>query len=384
MNFENVLNSTYTLVLLALLVLSFVALCLYYGLVWLRVGRCKKDVVSRQTSVAASQPSVSVVMVVHNESEFLKKSMPYLLEQDYPDFEVVVVDYMSTDDTHYVLHICAENYPQLKPITLKHDVNMFQGKKYPLSIGVKSATKDVILLTEAESVPKSFDWISNMVQGYSGGTQMVIGYNLVKGNGTLLGAFQQYENMAYNASYIGAALMGNPYTATGRNLSYRRDFFFKQGGFISHYSIPDGADDLFVNQNANSRNSALILNSEASVISEPRNTFGLWHQDRAHRLYTRRYYGWGDRLMLSVYPLSQIVFLAALVLLFIGGIFPWQILVAVLALKIIWQIMCSLPLAKKFEIKKIHFFSPFFEFYFLFANTFLTYFALRRKKKQWR
>lgn len=382
MNFENVLNSTYTLVLLALLVLSFVALCLYYGLVWLRVGRCKKDVVSRQSSVAASQPSVSVVMVVHNEAEFLKKSIPYLLEQDYPDYEVVVVNHVSTDDTKYVLRICSENYPQIKPITIKHDVNMFRGKKYPLSIGIKSASKDVILLTEAESVPKSFDWISRMMQGYSGGTQIVMGYNLVKSDGSLLGAFQQYENMAYNASYIGAALMGRPYTATGRNLSYRRDFFFKQGGFISHYSIPDGADDLFVNQNANARNTALVLDSEASVISEPRNTFGLWHQDRAHRLYTRRNYAWNDRLMLSIYPVSQVVFLASLVMLFVGGIFPWQILVGVLALKIIWQIVSSLPLAKRFEIKKIYFFSPFFEFYFLIANTFLTCFALRSKKKQ--
>lgn len=382
MNFENVLNSTYTLVLLALLVLSFVALCLYYGLVWLRVGRCKKDVVSRQSSVAALQPSVSVVMVVHNEAEFLKKSIPYLLEQDYPDYEVVVVNHVSTDDTKYVLRICSENYPQIKPITIKHDVNMFRGKKYPLSIGIKSASKDVILLTEAESVPKSFDWISRMMQGYSGGTQIVMGYNLVKSDGSLLGAFQQYENMAYNASYIGAALMGRPYTATGRNLSYRRDFFFKQGGFISHYSIPDGADDLFVNQNANARNTALVLDSEASVISEPRNTFGLWHQDRAHRLYTRRNYAWNDRLMLSIYPVSQVVFLASLVMLFVGGIFPWQILVGVLALKIIWQIVSSLPLAKRFEIKKIHFFSPFFEFYFLIANTFLTCFALRSKKKQ--
>ena len=88
--------------------------------------------------------------------------------------------------------------------------------------------------------------------------------------------------------------------------------------------------------------------------------------------------------MLSVYPLSQLLFLVTLIMLFVGQIFPWQILLGVLLLKIIWQIVCSLPLAKKFEIKKIHFFSPFFEFYFLFANTFLTFFALRRKKKQWR
>lgn len=384
MNFENVLNSTYTLILLALLVVSFIALCLYYGLLWLRVGRCKKDVVSHQSSVAGSKPSVSIVMVVHNEAEFLKKSLPYLLEQDYPDFEVVIVDYKSTDDTHFVLKVCADNYPQLKPISFHKDVNMFQGKKYPLSIGIKSATKEVILLTEAECTPCSFNWISHMMEGYCGGMQMVLGYNLVKSSGNLLGAFQQYENMVYSASYLGSAMMGMPYTATGRNLSYRRNFFFKKGGFISHYSIPDGADDLFVNQNANSGICALVMHKDAVVSSEPRSTFNLWHQDRTHRLYTRRYYGLKDRLLLSIYPLSQLVFLVALILLFVGQVFPWQLLLGFLLLKIIWQIVCSIPLAKLFEIKKIHFFAPFFELYFLITNTFLTCFALRRKNKQWR
>lgn len=384
MNFENVLNSTYTLVLLALLVLSFFALCLYYGLVWLRVGRCKKDVISRQTSVVRSRPSVSIVMVVHNEAEYLKKSLPYLLEQDYPNFEIVVVDYKSTDDTHFVLRVCSENYPRLKPITFHQDVNMFQGKKYPLSIGIKSATKDVILLTEAECTPRSFDWISRMMAGYCGGTQMVIGCGLINPNGSLLGAFQQYDNMVYNASYLGAAMVGNPFTASGCNLSYRRDYFFKKGGFISHYSIPDGADDLFVNQNATSRNTSVVINKDSVVVSDARQTFHLWHLDRAHRLYTRRYYGVKDKLMLSVYPFSQLLFLAALVLLFVGQIFPWQILLGVLLLKFIWQIVCMMSLTKKFEIKKIQFFSPLFEFYFLFANTFLTCFALRRKNKQWR
>ena len=391
MNFENVLNSTYTLVSLIVLVLSFVVLCLYYGLVWLRVGRYKRDVVTRRKRTSAEKvppstalPSVSVVMVVHNEAEYLKKSIPYLLEQDYPDYEVVVVDYKSTDETHFVLHVCSENYPQLKAINFHQDVNMFQGKKYPLSIGIKSATKDVILLTEAECTPRSFNWISRMMQGYCDGGQIVMGYNLVKPDGTLLGAFQQYENMTYNASYIGATIMGNPFTATGRNLSYRRDFFFSRGGFISHYSIPDGADDLFVNQNADSRNSALVLDIDASVVSEPRSSFALWHQDRAHRLCTRRYYGIKDRTLLSVYPLSQILFVVALVLLFVDGVIPWQLLTGVLLLKFIWQIVCMIPLAKRFEIKRVHFFSPFFEFYFLIANTFLTFFALRRKKRQWR
>lgn len=391
MNFENVLNSTYTLVSLIVLVLSFVVLCLYYGLVWLRVGRYKRDVVTRRKRTSAEKvppstalPSVSVVMVVHNEAEYLKKSIPYLLEQDYPDYEVVVVDYKSTDETHFVLHVCSENYPQLKAINFHQDVNMFQGKKYPLSIGIKSATKDVILLTEAECTPRSFNWISRMMQGYCDGGQIVMGYNLVKPDGTLLGAFQQYENMTYNASYIGATIMGNPFTATGRNLSYRRDFFFSRGGFISHYSIPDGADDLFVNQNANRANTAVTLREGAGVVCDGSHTLGEWRLKRLHRRSTRRYYSLKDKLQLSVYPLSQLLFILALVLLFVGGICPWQLLVGVMAVKIIWQIVCCMLLTKRFQIKTLHFLSPFFEIYFLISDTIIALSSLRKKNVQWR
>ncbi len=385
MDFSNVLNSTYTLVLLALLVVSFISLSLYYGLIWLRVGRYKKTKLPTIDQVKPSDlPSVSVVVVAHNEAEALKKSLPYLLEQDYPDYEVVVVDYTSQDDTPFVLRVCSENYPNLKPVNFPADVNMFKGKKYPLSIGIKSATKDVVLLTEPDCIPKGFDWIKEMMCGYMHGASMVMGYRLLNEEKTILNAFQQYENLAYNASYLGMSLMGNPYTASGSNLSYRRDFFFAKGGFISHYSFPDGADDLFVNQNATKSNSVAVLREGAAVYSDGCPTFGLWHQERLHRKSSRRFYGLKDKLTLAVYPLSQCVFLAALLWLWIGGLFPWQLLAGLLAVKIIWQIVCSVLLAKRFKVKKVQFLSPFFELYFLFANTILFFSTLRKKNIQWR
>ena len=385
MDFSNVLNNTYTLVLLALLTVALVSLCLYYGLMWLRVARFKNPKLPSVDKVDDRDlPSVSVVVVAHNEAESLKKSLPYLLEQDYPDYEVVVVDYTSQDDTPFVLRVCSENYPNLKPVNFPADVNMFKGKKYPLSIGIKSATKDVVLLTEPDCIPKGFDWIREMMCGYMRGASVVMGYSLLNDDKSLLNAFQQYENLTYNASYLGMAIMGNPYTATGRNLSYRRDFFFDRGGFISHYSFPDGADDLFVNQNATGSNSAIVLADGAAVSSDARQTFGQWHQERLHRKSSRRFYSIKDKLIMLVYPLSQCLFLAALLWLWIGGLFPWQILAAVLAVKIIWQIVCCILLAKRFNVKRVQFLSPFFEFYFLIANTILFFSTLRKKNVQWR
>lgn len=385
MDFSNVLNNTYTLLLLAILLLAFISLSLYYGIMYLRVARYRNRNFPTPDELSPSDwPSVSVVMVAHNEAEYLKESLPYLLEQEYPNFEVVVVDYTSQDDTPFVLRVCAENYPNLKPVSFPEDVNMFRGKKYPLSIGIKSATKDIILLTEPDTVPSDFGWIRNMMCGYMKGASMVIGHSLLKEEKNLLNAFEQYENLMYHASYLGMALLGNPYTATGRNLSYRRDFFFNRGGFISHYSIPDGADDLFVNQNANGANTAVIFNDKSTVVAEPKSTFSLWHQERLHRYATRRYYGLKDKLLLLAYPLSQIAFWVAWALLLISALFPWQLLVALLAVKFAWQITTCSILAKRMKIKWVQFFSPFFELYFLLANTILHILTLRKKNIRWR
>ena len=261
---------------------------------------------------------------------------------------------------------------------------MFHGKKYPLSIGIKSATKDVILLTEPECVPNSFSWIREMVSAYGRGVDMALGYSVLQGDKSLTTALQRYEDMVFNATFIGSAMMGNPFTATGRNLSYRRDFFFRSGGFISHYSISEGADDIFVNQNADKNNTALSLSPDAAVTYNAQESFRLWHRQRIRQRSTRRYYKTCDRISLAVYPISQFVFLAALVCLFVFQLFPWQLLLAVLLLKIIWQTVCSFLLGKRFNVSKIPFFSVFFEFYFLIANTILSLFALLRKNKQWR
>lgn len=385
MDFSNVVNDTFTFVLTVLLAVGFVSLMLYYGLFHFRLARYKNKKLPTISEVPDKDwPSVSVVLVAHNESEFLKESLPYLLEQDYPDFEVVVVDYTSHDDTQFVLRVCSENYPHLKRVNFPEDVNMFKGKKYPLSIGIRSAKKDVILLTEPDCVPQNFNWIREMMCGYMHGASMVMGCSLLKSGKNLLGAMQQYDNLAFNASYLGMAIMGNPYTATGRNLSYRRDFFFNRGGFISHYAIPEGSDDLFVNQNATSSNSTVVISPQSAVKTEAVPTFGLWHLQRMRRIATHRYYSFVQRLKLAVYPLSQALFLASLVLLWVGGLFPWQILLGVLVVKLAWQILSFVLYANKFETKKIQFFAPFFELYFLIADTILALLALSKKKYKWR
>ena len=377
-NFSGFLTDSYAVGLAAAMLAAMIYLCIYYGLFHMRVGRWKEE---KGKGNEGKLPPVSVVLTAHNDAAWLKENLVYLLEQDYPDFEVVVVDYLSTDDTEFVLKLLKDYYPHLKVVPFKEDVNLFQGKKYPLSIGIKSAKNDILMLADPDCTPKNLQWLRGMVRGYHEGTQVVLGYCGVKRTKTLLGALQQYDALSYGAQYLGSALLGHPYTASGRNLSYRRTFFFGQGAFIRHYDVADGSDDLFVYQNADRHNTAVCIDSDACLMAEPRHHFYQWHDDRRHRVATRNRHRWIDRFQESLPGWANLVFYVLGALLLVRGTLPWIAVAAAVALKWAWQIICFSRLTKRFEGGYVHLAAPLLEIYFMVANTILILLPLPSNRK---
>ena len=194
MDFSVVTTNTYILPLLVAAVVSITFLAVHYGLFYLAPAR-KKNQTYATTEL---KPMVSIILTAHNDAEWLRENLVYLLEQDYPNFEVVVVDYISTDETTFVLQVCSDNYPNLKVVKITQDVNMFHSKKFPLSVGIKSASREsnIMLFIDADCVPQGFNWVSSMVKGYTNSEkQIVLGYCGLKQEPTLLNAMQQYENL---------------------------------------------------------------------------------------------------------------------------------------------------------------------------------------------
>lgn len=384
-DFSTFLTDIYAIALTAVLTLSFIFLCIYYGLFHFRVGRWhekKKDVESSGSLNKESLPGVSVVLTAHNDAAWLKENLVYLLEQDYPNFEVVVVDYLSQDDTPYVLKLLKDYYPHLKVVPFKEDVNLFQGKKYPLSIGIKSAKNDVLMLADPDCIPQDTQWLRGMVRGYTKkNTQIVLGFCGLKRNKTLLGALQQYDNLSYSTHYLGSALLGHPYTGSGRNLSYRRQFFFRQGGFIRHYSVASGSDDLFIYHNATKQNTAVALEADAIVSTECKRTFAQWHQQRIDRVATRSWHSLGSRLTEQILPLSNIAFYVAGISLLLHGGLPWGMVLIAAVLKWAWQIVAMAQPAKRFDAGMVYLAAPIMEIYFIVANTFLILTPLPSNRK---
>lgn len=383
-DFTNFLTDTQSVIFSVLMLLALAFCCVYYGLFHLRIGRWhrKPGKEAANTQNKGVFPPVSVVLTARNDAAWLKENLVYLLEQDYPDFEVVVVDYLSHDDTQFVLKLLKDYYPHLKVVPFKEDVNLFQGKKYPLSIGIKSAKNDILLLADPDCTPKNMQWLRGMVKGYyRKETQIVLGFCGLKRTKTLLGTLQQYDNLSYSSHYLGCALLGHPYTGSGRNLSYRREFFFKRGAFISHYNVAGGSDDLFVYQNATRTNTAVSISSDACLSTEPKKTFGEWHKLRLSRVSTRNWHSVGGRLMEDLLPISVILFYTMGALLLANGGMPWGLIGIAAVVKWAWQIVTFAQLSNRFEGGLVYLAAPLFEIYFIIANTILVLTPLDNNRK---
>ena len=130
-----------------------------------------------KTSIHKSESiPVSIVICARNEGENLEKYLPLVLEQDYPDFEVIVVNDCSADDTEDVLKRLTAKYTKLRTTFIKEDEKFRHGKKLALTVGIKSARNEWMLLTDADCFPESNQWLAEMAKNFTGNSSIVLGY----------------------------------------------------------------------------------------------------------------------------------------------------------------------------------------------------------------
>lgn len=339
---------------------------------------------SRLPSPKDQQLPVSVVVCARNEYENLVIFLPLILEQNYPDFEVVVVNDASDDESIYLLRDFAEKYPNLKIVDLPQSLNFFKGKKFPLSIGIKSAKNEIILLTDADCRPASKDWINVMQLRYDDpDTEIVLGYGGYERSGGLLNRLIRFDTLRVAMSYLSFALAGLPYMGVGRNLSYRKSLFYRNNGFISHYQIPSGDDDLFINQVAKSANTHIQIAKEAHTISIPKKSWTTWVRQKRRHLSTSNQYKWYHKLLLAIYPLSEGLFFAGFLFLAITFYLPLWVFPA-FALRLISSLIVYKGVMKRLNEKNFLFITPFLEIFFLIFNIFTYLTRKMNPSKNWK
>ncbi len=250
-------------------------------------------------ALSGNLPPVSVVIAARNEYDNLMQFLPIILTQDYPDYEVIVVNDGSWDESEELLTAFQQQYAHLKIVKIRENERFDGGKKLAITVGIKAAKNERLLFTDADCQPASLQWIRKMMGALSPETEIVLGYSPYMKKPGLLNAVVRFETWLTAANYVSYTLAKKPFMGVGRNLSYTSAGFYKVHGFKSHYSLASGDDDLLVNELSTAKNVSVCLDPETHVESIARTTWTkYWRQKRRH-LSTSRKYHWKHRLLLG-------------------------------------------------------------------------------------
>lgn len=282
------------------------------------------------------QHPVSVIVCARDEAAKLARNLPGLLVQHYTStHEIIVVNHNSQDETRFLLEEFRKTFKGLQMVNLEQEAKNIPGKKYPLSIGIREAKHEILLLTDADCVPASENWIQLMQENYSGNIEVVLGYGAYHKVPGLLNKLIRFETFHTALQYLGYALAGIPYMGVGRNLSYKKEMFIKNKGFSSLNHVLGGDDDLFVNKIANSRNTAICIDHDAITLSEPKRKFSDWVRQKNRHYTTGRYYKPLHKFLLGAYSASFFLFYPLFMLSFFWV--DWRLVIIPFAIRFFTQ-----------------------------------------------
>jgi len=292
----------YLLILLILWLLSFLIQLFYYLFFYSRIifkDKNKHDI--------RDEP-VSVIICAQNEEENLKKHLPRILTQYYPNYEVIVVDDCSTDNTEEVLKDFAKKYPNLRYTSIKKDEKFNHNKKLAIFVGILAANNEILVFTDADCYPFSQNWLKNIVCHFKKGIDAVISYGKYEKQKGILNKLIRYDTYFIGLQYLTFALSGIPYMGVGRNMSYLKSVFFKNKGFYSFCTLKSGDDDLFINKISKRKNIAVCTNYESFTVSIPRKSFIKWLYQKKRHYSTFKFYKLKHKILLFIEPLSRFFF----------------------------------------------------------------------------
>ena len=278
-----------------------------------------------------AQPPVTVIICARDQAENLEIHLPAILDQNYPEFQVVVVNDASTDETENVLNRFVQIYPNLYHTFVPEGVQSVSAKKMAMSIGIKAAKFDILLFTEANCTPNSREWIASMMRHFDANCGIVLGFSSYLERKGLLNRLISYDTLFSSIQYMGFSESGKPYMGIGRNLAYRKELFFKNRGFASYLYLQSGEDDLFIGEVANSTNTRIEISPESKVYSNTSNVWNHWKEMKKNHISTSAYYKAGTQFRTGTEILSRFLFYGLFAVLLVMGLIKGNIPLIVFA-----------------------------------------------------
>lgn len=302
-------------VALLLLLLLFIIELVYLFAIYNPVPRYLRCALASRVGYATALPSVSIVVYAHaEEADDLPNLLPALLAQKYPQFEVIVVNDGVSFEVQNAIALYECEHDNVYQTGIPDTVYNVSRKKLGITLGIKAAKNDVIVLTESNCKPVSDNWLSSIARNFVPGVDVVLGYTrMMDKSGAKQSGFQVFNRALFAMKYFSFAIMKKPYMGVGSNLAYRKEVFFANKGFSSKLNLHFGDDDLLVNEIANGRNTRIEVSPDSIVESFHEDVREAWSELRMRYNFTSKYLRTSSRTIFAIEAVAYMLFWAALI-----------------------------------------------------------------------
>lgn len=356
------------------LALAWVLQCLLYLWAFRRFIAQSAPVIQER-----EQPPVSIILCARNAARELRQHLPVFLEQDYPEFEVIVVNDNSEDDTETLLRTMQTRYTHLRSIHLQQKKH--PGKKHALSEGIAAARYPWLALSDADCRPAGNLWLKTLIGSRQNQDALVLGYGAYAHRPGFINRLIRFETAMIAAQYMNQALKGQPYMGVGRNMAYTKELFQQTGGLQQHWHQASGDDDLFVQEAVKHTSVSIALSPQAFTVSAPKTTLGAWIRQKKRHLGTASAYPLLLRWCLAgvqIVPFLFYIFLAiSMVFCFHPGLLVW------LALKWLLTWVFFIPILRKLGEKDLILFIPLLDLIYIFVLPLPALASWKSRKDKW-
>ena len=360
--------------LLATSILSISLLLFYYAYFFIKLN-------THKTNILTFNEPISIIVCAKNEFQNLKDKLPFILEQDYPNYEVIVVNDQSIDDTADLLKKFKKQYQRLIVVTIEKHINQHTGKKLALTLGIKTAKHEHLLLTDADCLPNSKNWALQMCNNFNS-ADIVLGYGGYEKKNGLLNKLIRFDTFNVAQQYLSYALVGQTYMGVGRNMAYKKSLFFENKGFANHLHIPSGDDDLFIQEIATKNNVSIEITEQAHTTSAVIEKWGEWAYQKRRHITTAPLYKTKFKVLLALYPYAQFLFWTSLLLLFLLKA-PLLLCTILIGVKIFLSYLVNYKAMKALKVLDLYWIHPVYEIVYLCIQGIFVLLNIISKPKKW-
>lgn len=324
--------------------------------------------------------AVSIIIAAKNQAHNLEKHLNKIINQDFKEFEIILVLDQCTDNSLKILRKIQEKNKILKIIQTE---NPNIGKKHALSLGIENAKYEKLVFIDADCYPVSSNWLNYISSKFLTNKKIVLGLGMFEKENSFLNSFIRYDSQLIALTYISAAKKLKPYMGVGRNLAYTKKLWLKNSGFKTHLDIASGDDDLFIIEVATKNNTEICIHPESISLSEAKKTYKEFLNQKLRHLSSSKKYNLYEKLISGSELISRSLFLISAIILLSNKVF-----ILLISIFIALRIVILGFVLKKFSLNikndlSIFYIIIFDNFAIIFYLQVLIYKLLKANKIQW-